>query len=224
MNKKLMVNLVAVLILMFVSAGFLGCGDSDTPSKPMEVSEEQKKAQEGRQALEAKKSEYTNIPAKEQLAKEPYRNKSLIFFRFSKDRKDEPGKWIMNDFGFGTDSDGVKNTNEANSKLKFKLAENPGEVGTIALLPECKEVSAGYYTVGSSSIPATKERCELILIDPELSAVVYREIFEGELESIKTLYNSEDSVTAKVERMKIVDFLDRLSKKDDASPAETNKK
>ncbi|CAN5819184.1 hypothetical protein BH20ACI4_BH20ACI4_17710 [soil metagenome] len=224
MNKKLMVNLGIALVMLCACVGFLACGGSDTPSKPTEMTEEQKKAQEGREALATKKEEYTTIPAKEQLAKEPYRIKSLIFFRFSKDRKDEPGKWVINDFGFGTDSDGVKNTNEANSKLEFKLAENPDEVGTIALLPECKEVSAGSYTVGSDSLPAYKEHCELILIDPELSSVVYRKIFEGELESIKTLYNAEKSVTAKVDRMKIVDFLNSLTEKDDASPAKTDKK
>ena len=127
----------------------------------------------------------------------------------------------MNDFGFDENS----KTNDAKTKLEYKFAESPDEVGTIALLPECKEVSAGSYTVGSSSIPATKERCELILIDRELSAVVYRKIFEGELDSIKTLYNAETSVTAKVDRMKIVDFLNYMSdKKADASSAETNKK
>jgi hypothetical protein len=130
----------------------------------------------------------------------------------------------MNDFGFGSDSAGVKDTNEAKSKLEYDFAENPDQVGTIALLPPCKEASAGSYTVGSGSIPASKERCELILIDRELGAVVYRKIFEGELESIKTLYNAEKSVTAKVDRMKIVEFLDSLKEKDDASSAKTDKK
>jgi hypothetical protein len=213
-------------VLTAVVSGFVfsACGSSYTPPPPQELTEEEKKAQEGGEALAAKKAEYTTIPAKEQLVKEPYRNKSLIFYRFYKDGKDEKDKWVMNDFGFGTDSEGVRNTNETTTKLRFKLAENPDEVGTIALLPECKEVSAGSYTVGSNSLPAYKERCELILIDKELSAVVYRKIFEGELESIKTLYNAEKSVTAKVDRMKIVDFLGYLERKDDASPAKTDKK
>ena len=219
MNQKLLVNARAALVMMFAGFGFLACdSSSSTPSTPTEMTEEQKKAKEGREALGAKQAEYTTLPAKEQLAKEPYRNKSLIFFRSDKN------KWVMNDFGFGTDSAGIQNSNEATTKLRFKLAENPAEVGTIALLPECKEVSAGSYTVGSNAIPAYKERCELILIDPELSAIVYRKIFEGELESIKTLYNAEKSVTAKVDRMEIVNFLDYLKRKDEASPAKTDKK
>ena len=220
MNKKLLANTAAALILTFAGFGFSACGGSSfsTTSTTPEMTEEQKKAKEGREGLTAKKAEYTTVPAKEQLAKEPYRNKSLIFFRQNKN------EWVMNDFGFGADSAGNTQTNEANSKLKFKLAEKPDEVGTIALLPECKEVSAGSYTVGSSAIPAYKERCELILIDPELSAVVYRKIFEGELDAIKTLYNAEKSVTAKVDRMEIVNFLDTLKRKEDASPAKTDKK
>ena len=213
----IMVKALLVLTIIFVITGFLACGTSSTTSEPTKVPEEQNKAKAGREALEAKKAEYTTLPAKEQLAKEPYKNKSLIFFRKSKD------EWVMNDFGFGADSEGVRNTNEASTKLKFKVAENPDEVGMIALLPECKGVSAGLYTVGSDSIPATKEQCELILIDPDLSAVVYRKNFEGELESIKTLYNAEKSVTAKVDRMEIVDFLSYL-KEGDAAPANTGKK
>jgi hypothetical protein len=219
LNKKSLIKLGFILIGTFSGFIFSACNKSSAPYSPPEMTEEQKKAQAGREGLEAKKAEYTTIPAKTQLAKEPYRNKSLIFYRNEKD------KWIMNDFGFGSDSDGVKNSNEATTKLRFKLAESPDEVGTIALLPECKEVSAGTYTVGSGAIPAYKERCELILIDPELSAVVYRKVFEGELESIKTLYNAEKSVTAKVERMKIVDFLNYLDKKTEASSGgNTNKK
>lgn len=221
MNKKLLANIGAALVMMFVGSFFLACGNSSsTPSPSPEMTEEQKKAKEGREALDAKKAEYTTIPAKQQLAKEPYRNKSLIFYRFNKDGKDEKDKWVMNDFGFGADSAGNTSTNEAATKLRFKLAENPDEVGTIALLPECKSVEAGQY--GSAAM-AYKERCELILIDKELSAVVYRKIFEGEPESIKTLYNGEKSVTAKIDRMKIVDFLSYLNKKDAASPAKTDK-
>lgn len=216
MNKQLLIKAGFVLTALVSGLVFSACGSSSTPYKPTEMTEEQKKAEEGREGLKAKKAEYTTIPAKEQLAKEPYKNKSLIFFRQSK------SEWVMNDFGLGADSEGVRNTNEADSKLKYKLAEHPDKVGTIALLPECREVSAGTYTVGSGAIPAYKERCEVILIDPELSAVVYRKIFEGELESIKTLYNAEKSVTAKIDRMKIVDFLEGLRDKDDASPAKTD--
>lgn len=220
MNKKLPANLAAAFIITFALSGFLACGDSSsTTSKPAEMTEEQKKAEDGRKALAAKKAEYTIVPAKEQLAKEPYRNRSLIFYRFDKDRKED--KWVMNDFGFGADSAGNASTNEAATKLRFKLAENPDEVGTIALLPECKNIEAGQY--GSAAM-AYKERCELILIDKELPAVIYRKIFEGEPESIKTIYNGETSVTAKVDRMKIVDFLSYLNRKDDASPANTDKK
>lgn len=226
MSKKLPVNVAAALVMIFVGLVFLACDSSSSTSESSPspgLTEEQKKAKDGREALDAKKAEFTTIPAKEQLAKEPYRNKQLVFYRFNKKATDEKDKWVMNDFGFGSDTSGVQNTNEAGTELRFKLAESPEEVGTIALLPECKEVSAGAYTVGSGSIPAYKEQCELILIDRGLSAVVYRKVFEGELDSIKTLYNAEKSVTANVDRMKIVKFLSYLEKKDDAIADETNK-
>ena len=69
------------------------------------------------------------------------------------------------------------------------------------------------------------------MIDQELGAVVYREIFEGKPDDIKTIQNGETSVTAKMDMTKVVDFLDRLrdkadvsSAKTDTSPAKTDKK
>lgn len=210
MNKKLLINVGFVLIGMFSGFVFSACDKSSAPSPPKELTAEEKKAQEGREALAAKKAEYTTIPAKEQLAKDAYRNKSLLFYRADPDSKDEKA-WV-NYFPSEV-------SKEANEKLEFKLAENPEEVGTIALLPRCKEVKAGQY---GSAAWAYKEQCELILVDTELSAVVYRKIFEGEPEQIKTIKEGETSITAKVDQMKIVDFLDRLPRKDDAAPAKND--
>jgi len=209
MNKQLLIKVGFVLTAVVSGFIFSACGSSYTPPPPKELTEEEKKAQEGREVLATKKAEYTTIPAKEQLAKEPYRNKKLLFYRADPDSK---GSWISY---FPSEV-----SKEANSKLEFKLAGNPDEVGTIALLPECKEVKAGQY---GSAAWAYKERCELILIDTELSAVVYRKFFEGEPEQIKTIKEGETSVTAKVDQMEIVDFLDRLPRKDDTSPAKTDK-
>ena len=214
MNKQLLIRVGFVLTVVVSGFVFSACGSSSTSSPPKELTEEEKKAQEGREALTAKKAEYTTIPSKEQLSKEPYRNKSLLFYRIDPDAKvDSKDPWI-NYFPSEV-------SKEANSKLEFKLAENPDEVGTIALLQKCKEVEAGQY---GSLATAYKERCELILIDHELGAVVYRKIFEGEPDQIKTIRDGEKSVTAKVDQMEIVDFLDRLPRKDDASPAKTGKK
>ena len=215
MNKQLLIKVGFVLTAVVSGFVFSACsgGSTTSSSLPKELTPEEKKAKEGREALEAKKAEYTTIPGKEQLAKEPYRKKKLLFYRFNKDFKDKPDPWVSY-----FDSSVSYATNQ---KLEFILAKNPDEVGIIALLPECKDVKAGYY---SGAAWAFKEQCELILIDRELSAVVYRKIFEGELESSKTISKGESSVTAKVEHMKIVDFLDSLKEKTDASPVKTDKK
>jgi hypothetical protein len=209
MNKQLLIKVGFVLTA--VVSGFVvsACNKSES-APPKELTAEEKTAQEGREALTAKKAEYTTIPAKEQLAKEPYRNKKLLFYRADPDSKDAWVSYFPSEV-----------SKEANEKLEFKLAKNPDEVGTIALLPKCKEVKAGQY---GSEAWAYKEQCELILIDTELSAVVYRKFFEGEPEQMKTINKGETSVTAKADQMKIVDFLDRLPRKDDTSPAKTNKK
>ena len=209
-------NTGLILILVISGLVFLACSKSSS-YPPIVLTEQQKREQEGRDALSAKKAEYTAIPTKEQLAKEPYRKKSLIFYRFDKTQKDD--QWSVNDFG--TDKFGSSISSEAKKKLEFKLAKNPDEVGMIALLPECKSVQAGQY---GSAAAAYKERCELILIDAELSAVVFRKTFEGELDSSKSLGKDERSVTAKVDGMRIADFLDSLIPITQKSPQTTDKK
>jgi hypothetical protein len=211
MNKQLLIKVGFVFTAVVSGFVFSACGSSSAPLPPKELTAEEKKAQEGREALAAKKAEYTIVPTKEQLAKEAYRNKKMLFYRADPDSKEGKEAWV-NYFPSEV-------SKEANEKLEFKLAGNPDEVGTIALLPKCKEVKAGQY---GSTAWAYKEQCELILIDTELAAVVYRKIFEGEPEQIKTIKEGETSVTAKVDQMKIVDFLDRLPRKDDTAPAKTD--
>jgi hypothetical protein len=216
MNKKTLV--VAGLVLMvFSGLMFSACSKSASSSPPKELTEEEKREQEGRQALSEKRAEYTKVPAKEQLAKEPYMKKKLIFYRYDKDKKGTEDEWLKNDFG--TDKFGSSVYSEANKKLEFKYAKSPEEVGIIALMPECRSVEAGSY----GGTAAYKEQCSLILVDPELAAVVYRTTFEGKLDSSKYI-GKESSVTAKVEGMDIVDFLDSLKSKSSDSPSKSTKK
>jgi hypothetical protein len=213
MNKHSLIKIGFVVMAVVSGFAFSACGNSSSSSSlPKELTAEEKKAKEGREALEAKKAEYTTIPAKEQLSKEPYRKKKLLFYRVDPDAaKDAKDPWISY---FPSSV-----SNDANSKLEFKLAKSPDEVGTIALLQKCKEVKAGQY---GSLATAYKEQCEMVLIDHALGAVVYREIFEGEPDDVKTISKGETSVTAKLDMIKVVDFLDRLRDKDDVSSAKTN--
>lgn len=217
MNRKLFTNMGLMVVLIFSGYIFSACSKAALPQK--ELTAEEKLKKDGYEALEAKKTEYTTIPAKEQLVKEPYMKKKLILYRFDSTSSDSD-KWLKNDFG--TDKFGARLSTEAREKMEYNLAKNPDEVGIIALLPECKSVNAGSY---GSTAAAFRESCELILIDPELSAVVYRTTFEGELESSKYVGASEKNITGKVDGMKIVDFLANLRTKSDDSPTKKpNKK
>jgi hypothetical protein len=209
MNKNFWAALGFAII--FSGLVFSACSKS-TPAPAPVLTETEKREQEGKKALYAKKTELAKIPAKEQLVKEPYTNKKLVFYRYDKDKKGTAEEWQQNDFG--TDKFGSSIYSEASKQLEFRLARSPEEVGIIAIMPECKSVSAGSY--GSAS--AFQERCEVVLVDPELQAVVYRKTFEGELDGSKYVSSKESSVTARVDGMKIVDFLYTLKeKKTDAS-------
>ena len=119
MNKQLLIKVVFVLTAAVSGFGFSACGSSYKPEPPKELTEEEKKAKKGREDLAAKKAEYTTIPAKEQLAKEPYRNKNLIFFRLNKD------EWIMNDFGFDADSEATQILTKPKRSWSINLPKVP---------------------------------------------------------------------------------------------------
>lgn len=199
-------------LLIFIAAFlttvvFSACSGS-TSSPKKERTAEEKSKQEGFEALDSKKAEYSAIPAKQQLSKEPYRKKQLLVFGFDPQEKGKGNAWRRN--FFGTDKMGSTLYSKDYEALEFKLAKNPEEVGIIALIPECTSVDGGKYSSGGSSIAASKERCEVILIDPELSAVVYRKVFEAEMDSSKTVDSRQTSVTGRVDGKKIIEFLDSL--------------
>jgi hypothetical protein len=205
MNGKLVIRIVFILTAVFSGFAFSAC--SKSASVPTQVTAEDKQKMEGFDALEAKKAEYTAIPAKEQLSKEPYRKKSLLVYKFDPAEKEGKDKWRRN--YFGTDKFGTTLFSKDYEKLESNLAKNPAEVGTIALMPECKQVHAGQY----GSTAAFQEQCELVLIDPELSAVVYRKTFVGEMDSSKSVSKSESSVMGRVNGNDIIDFLYALKTK-----------
>ncbi len=206
MNKNLLVCAFTALLILVSGFGFSACSSSTTSAPRKEMTAEEKNKLEGFEALDAKKAEYTAIPDKEQLAKEPYLKKKVLFLRFDPDENAESDKWKRN--FFGTDKLGSSLYSKDYEKLEFRLANNPDEVGIIALMPECKSVSAGQY----GSTAAFQEQCELILVDPELSADVYRQTFTGELDDSKYV-SGETSVTARVDGNEIIDFLDKLQEK-----------
>jgi hypothetical protein len=200
---------VFIPILLFAVV-FSACGGSSTPKK--ELTAEERKKMEGFDALDSKRAEYTTIPAKEQLAKEPYMKKKLLVFGYDPTENDKKYAWRRN--YFGTDKMGSTLYSKDYEALEFKLAKNPEEVGIIALIPECKSVDGGKYSAGGSSISASKERCEVLLIDPELSAVVYRRVFEAEMDSSKTVSGGQTSVSSRVDGKTVIAFLDSIKSKD----------
>lgn len=207
MKKRSFISWCALLSVIISAFVLAACsGSASRPKK--ELTAEEKQKMEGFDALESKRAEYTTIPAKEQLVKEPYSKKKLLVFGFDPYEDDKKYAWKRN--YFGTDKMGSRLFSEHYKDLEFKLATNPQEVGMIALIPDCKNVDGGKYSGGGTSVSASKERCEVILIDPELSAVVYRRVFEAEMDSSKTLGAGERSITARVDGKDIIKFLDSI--------------
>lgn len=202
--------LLVFVVTLLIAAVFSGCGGSSSRPKK-ELTAEEKAKQDGFEALDKKKAEYATIPAREQIAKEPYSKKKFLVLGFDPQEKGKGDPWRRN--YFGTDKMGSTLYSKDYEALEFKLARNPEEVGIIVLIPECKSVDGGKYSAGGSSIAASKERCEVILIDPELSAVVYRRVFEAELDSSKTLDSGQTSVTGRVDGKKIIEFVDSIKPK-----------
>jgi hypothetical protein len=99
-------------------------------------------------------------------------------------------------------------------QLKDLFAQAPDEVGTIALIPDCQLLSIGNYQVSAGyTLPGYIEKCELTLVDPAISAVVYRKQFAGKVEKEVKVDKGQNKIVGSVPRAEIYDFLTSLPHK-----------
>ena len=187
------------LVAMWITIA-LGCSLSKSFSKSSAVDPEAQKKHEKRKALEDKTAQLATIPAKVQLVKEASLKGKLAFYTQA------GGTWYLENF-----SDLY---HDQPYQLKDLFAQAPDEVGTIALIPDCQLLSIGNYQVSAGyTLPGYIEKCELTLVDPAISAVVYRKQFAGKVEKEVKVDKGQNKIVGSVPRAEIYDFLTSLPHK-----------
>jgi len=144
---------------LFMSAWLSGCGDSERYSAEEKFGPINKK-------LMASAGDLTAVPAKTELAAEPYVKGKIAVFQ-----------------ALGSKGSAAKDNTYFTQLAHYRelsefYAATPEEVGTVALL-HCKTTQKGVYkTDDGKEFPAEAEDCELTMVDRSKAAVVYKKMFE----------------------------------------------
>jgi len=162
-----------------------GCKKPVTERTP---AEQKKEADE-----DALRVKLTTIPTKEQLTKKPAIKGKAVYF------EESAGRWGKENAFIG-DSTGY-------SAISGRLTYGLKEAGTVILKTSCKNERSGNY----GAVPAYVESCVLLVIDPAIPAVVYKERVDGKLENIATLRKSTTRVDASVSAPQIYQFIGSLA-------------
>jgi hypothetical protein len=123
-------------------------------------------AQQDLDRLQARLEEFSQVPRREQLADQPYiKGRVLVVTR----KPDMPFLMMTQEPHYWP-----------SDRAKDLLAQAPEQVGTVVVLNYSKE-AAGTYKIegGSGGVGASREVCELILIDRSIPAVIHRKTFRG---------------------------------------------
>ena len=197
LKQRNVVKRSALICLVTVwSTLILSCSLSSKSSAP---DPEAQKRYANQKALEAKTAEFTVMPTKVQLVKEPYLKGKIAFYR------QLSGTWYLENF-----DDQYKDK----PKVQALFAQAPDEVGTIVLIPDCAQTKKGEYEVSAGyNLPAYIEKCEVSLIDPATSTVIYRKDFTGRLDKETKVDKTQSEVVGFVDKAEIYDFLTSLTRK-----------
>ena len=173
-SGKLVVKSILAMGLVVTS----GCGSSSNRQVSQQSAPSPSatpRITDTRSLLQIKEAEFTKLPARVQLTKEPYiKGKVAPYFQHvSVEDKGQNKKalWIFD-------------THSAYDR-KYSLAQSPEEVGTV-ILNKCDEVSMGDYLKGfTEKIPAYGWKCEITIVDKTIPAVIYRQTFQTEFKNVE---------------------------------------
>jgi hypothetical protein len=152
----------------------------------------------------AREKEFTTLPAKVQLTKEPYiKGKVAPYFQsvsLEKKAKNEKALWVFN-------------TNAVYER-KYSLAGSPEDVGTV-ILQRCEEISMGNYLKGftEEKIPAYGWKCEITIVDRTIPAVIYRKTFQTELGKAEITGKDDNKISGPPPFIAMNEFLAALPHK-----------
>jgi hypothetical protein len=121
-------------------------------------------AQANRDRLIARLEEFSQVPPREQLTDQPYiKGRALVITR----RPDYP-LGMEDPVLWGSD------------KAKELMAESPEQVETVVVMNYSKEAAGSYQIVGASGgVSASREICEVVVIDRSIPAVIHRKTFRA---------------------------------------------
>lgn len=173
--------------------------NSETNTNTAKVENDYEKEQERKSKRESwitdKNKEFTKLPKKTQLTKDPYINGLAVAYRLGEFAE---GEYVSDDDFIPTG----------------KMAYEEGEVGTVILLKEKSEWIGDYALKGKKPVPGFVLYKEVIIIDRSIPAVIYRKTFKGEPPPKKAMVSDNDLVIdGESPDAKVKEFLNGLPSK-----------
>lgn len=163
---------------------FLGCGASEkfvsqeSPSPTLTPTASPDSNTRKSDVFVEREAEFTRLPAKVQLAKEPYiKGKIVVYEKLLKIAEKDVTWTHYTNFGF--------NGYDYDEKFKNIYAKTPEETQTV-VLNSCQQIKLGDYEIEPTGggdkrkLPGLGWKCGVTLIDRTIPAVVYRKTFESE--------------------------------------------
>jgi hypothetical protein len=180
---------------------------------------------ENRDLIQKNSDEYSRLPAKTQLAKEPYLKNKLVILEQRTSTETLEGKkleasdrrerfWIMYDLDRG-----IGDTSYPKVKTKKLSALTPDDVGTVVLLKFRADKIGTYSSMGEGKekrdpVPAFQWSCDLTLVDRSIPAVIYKKSFKGKEPDMVTMVSRNTTYVDGNKPFKEIDeFLSNLPQK-----------
>lgn len=207
-NKLMLIFCIAILGTMILGCSLFKFAQppKNTPP-PSGVTDADRERWENMDAFKAKLKEFTTLPPKVQLTKEPYLKGKIVLYKIWKTGADFQNESIL------------YASSPYEEKIKDFTAKAPDEVGTVILFEDntktegCKEIRKGSYTVEGKILPGYVESCELTIIDLTIPAVVYRTKIEGKLDKTEFVEKGSGEVLGRIENSQVYDYLSGLPRR-----------
>jgi hypothetical protein len=209
--------IVAVNILLAPpkTAGLSEAQPTPTRLTPEEF--EMAKEKKMRELFDQDKEKYVQPPAKEQFTKAPYIRGKILYYSYTEDidKTDSTWKMINRIPKKGLVSDEFV-------LLDSLFAQTPEETGTI-ILQKCRpylvstyEVKRRDMTFVKKEVPGYDQKCEVVIIDSKISAVIFRKTFFGKLAKeldVPGDFSKVDKLTARIPFYYVAEFISSLPQK-----------
>ncbi len=203
------IGLAAVMILRTnsrQSRNSYNSNSSNTSATPLPTPtpDPYKVDSEIRTKFEPHEAEFVKLPAKAQISKQPYLKGKIVLYMSLVNFGDKDTVWSL--------ENSFASPNSSEAKLQPIMAKTPEEVETV-VLRTCKQLKKGNYLAGGKTLPGYFWRCEVVIVDRSLEAVIGRKTFTGKLDDVVNISATATEIEGNMPLTEMAEYTSGLPRK-----------